>query len=725
MTLSRLFNKIESYYPNFDRDLVERAYFFAEKAHAGQFRISGEPFIQHPLEVASILADLQLDVLSIVAGLLHDVVEDTDATFDEIEEQFGARTRFLVAGVTKLGKIEYKSKEDRHAENLRRMFLAMAQDVRVIMIKLADRLHNMRTLKHHPGEKQKEIAQETLEIYAPVAHRLGIYKIKWEIEDISFRYLESDKYYDMVEMIAKKRREREDYINLVISKLKEKLDETGIPAEISGRPKNFYSIYRKMVEQKKDLSEIYDLIAVRIIVNTVKECYATLGIVHTMWKPIPGRFKDYIAMPKQNMYQSLHTSLVGPLGEPFELQIRTYEMHKTSEYGIAAHWRYKEGGYPTDEEFEKKLSWLRQILDWNHELRDDREFLESLKIDLFSDVVFVFTPKGDVLELPAGSNPIDFAYRIHTEVGNRCIGAKVNGRIVPIDHQLKNGDIVEVLTSKQSGGPSRDWLSIVKSSQAKNRIKQWFKKEKKVDNVLRGRELLEKELRKQGFDPDTFFKMEGKAELCQRLGFQTEDDMYAGIGSGNLSVISVIGKVRTELKKANEPEPLIPDGEAELLLRIPEKKDPVASGVTVKGIKDLAVHLSHCCNPLPGDQIIGYITRGRGVSVHRADCPNIAHHFLGEKERIIEVSWDQEIPATYQVEIEVKAFDRPNLATDIMTTITDTKTIINAVHARGMKNRMARVNLKIEIRNIEHLYKVMQKINQVSDVLEVHRVVPN
>jgi guanosine-3',5'-bis(diphosphate) 3'-pyrophosphohydrolase len=387
MTLARLFNKIESYYPNFDRDLVERAYLFAEKAHAGQFRISSDPFIQHSLEVAYILADLQLDMLSIVAGLLHDVVEDTDATFDEIEELFGSKTRFLVAGVTKLGKIEYKSKEERHAENLRRMFLAMAKDVRVIMIKLADRLHNMRTLKHHPVEKQKEIAQETLEIYAPVAHRLGIFKIKWEIEDISFRYLEPDKYYDMVERVAKKRREREDYINLVISKLKERLDETGIPAEISGRPKNFYSIYRKMTEQKKDLSEIYDLIAVRIIVNTVKECYATLGIVHTMWKPIPGRFKDYIAMPKQNMYQSLHTSLVGPLGEPFELQIRTYEMHKTSEYGIAAHWRYKEGGYPTDEEFEKKLSWLRQILDWNHELRDDREFLESLKIDIFGFAV--------------------------------------------------------------------------------------------------------------------------------------------------------------------------------------------------------------------------------------------------------------------------------------------------------------------------------------------------
>lgn len=725
MSLARLLKKIESYYPNFDRELVERAYFYAEKAHAGQFRNSGEAFIQHPLEVACILADLQLDILSIAAGLLHDVVEDTDVTFDQIEEEFGSRVRFLVAGVTKLGKIEYKSKEDRHAENLRRMFLAMAQDIRVILIKLADRLHNMRTLGHHPLDKQREIAQETLEIFAPVAHRLGIYRIKWELEDLSFRYLEPEKYYEMVERIAKKRREREDYINLVVSKLREKLDQAGIPAEISGRPKNFYSIYRKTIEQEKDLSEIYDLIAVRVIVNTVKECYATLGIVHTMWKPIPGRFKDYIAMPKQNMYQSLHTTLIGPLGEPFELQIRTFEMHRTAEYGIAAHWRYKEGGRPTDEEFEKKLSWLRQILDWNHELRDAREFMESLKIDLFSDVVFVFTPRGDVLELPFGSIPVDFAYRIHTEVGNRCIGAKVNGRIVPLDYRLKNGDIVEVLTSKQSGGPSRDWLSIVKTSQAKNRIRQWFKKEQKVDNILRGRDLLEKELRRQGYEPAAFFKIEGKEELCQRLGFHKEDDMYAGIGSGNLSTLSVISKVRSELEKQEEPEPLSLDGEGQLLLKIPEKKEPVTAGVCVKGVRDLAVHLSHCCNPLPGDQIIGYITRGRGVSVHRADCPNIAHHVQGETERIIEVSWDEETPATYQVEIEVKAFDRPHLTTDIMMTITDTKTIINAVNARAMKNRMARVNLKLEIRDIEHLYNVMQKVNHVSDVLEVHRVVPN
>ena len=722
MSLLRLLTKIETYYPNFDRDLVESAYLFADKAHAGQLRNSGEPFIQHPLEVACILADLELDITTIVAALLHDVVEDTDATLDEIEDQFGSKVCFLVSGVTKLGKIEYKSKEDRHAENLRRMFLAMARDIRVILIKLADRLHNMRTLSHQPPEKQREIAQETLEIFAPVAHRLGIYKIKWEIEDLSFRYLEPEEYYDLVERIAKKRREREDYINLVLTKLRKRLEETEIPAEISGRPKNFYSIYRKKLEQGKDLSEIYDLTAVRVIVNTVRECYATLGIVHTMWKPIPGRFKDYIAMPKQNMYQSLHTTLIGPLGEPFELQIRTFEMHRTAEYGIAAHWKYKDGGRPTDEEFEKKLSWLRQILDWDHELRDAREFMESLKIDLFTDVVFVFSPKGDVLELPSGSVPVDFAYRIHTEVGNRCIGAKTNGRMVPLDYQLKNGDIVEIITSKQSGSPSRDWLSIVKTSQARNRIRQWFKKEQRVDNIIRGRDLLEKELRRQGYDPATFFKVDRKVELCQRLGFQTEEDMYAGIGSGNLSPVTVIGKVRTNLKKKEKPAlPL----EISQLLRVPEKKDPLAAGVRVNGVKDLAVHLSHCCNPLPGDQIMGYITRGRGVSVHRSDCPNIAHHLSGEIERIIDVSWDQDAPATYQVEIEVEAFDRPHLATDIMTTITDTRTVINAVNARAMKNRMARVNLKLEIRNIEHLYTVIQKVSHVNDVLEVHRVVPS
>lgn len=721
MGLSKLLSKIESYYPEFDRKLITDAYFFAQRAHAGQFRNSGEAFIEHPLEVACILAELELDMTSIVAGLLHDVVEDTSVTLEEIEEKFGPTVSFLVSGVTKLGKIEFKNKEESHAENLRRMFLAMARDVRVILIKLADRLHNMRTLEHQPEAKQREIAQETLDIFAPLAHRLGIYKIKSEIEDLAFRYLEPEKYYELVEKVAKKRREHEDYINLVIAKLREKLTEAGIEAEISGRPKNLYSIYHKMVTQNKSLAEIYDLIAVRAIVNTVRDCYATLGIVHTMWKPIPGRFKDYIAMPKPNMYQSLHTTLVGPLGQPFELQIRTHEMHRTAEYGIAAHWKYKEGGKPSDVQFEEKLSWLRQILEWQHELRDAREFMESLKIDLFSDVVYVFTPKGDVVELPAGSVPVDFAYKIHTEVGHRCIGAKVNGKLVPLDYQLSNGDIVEILTSKQSSGPSRDWLLFVKTSQAKNRIRQWFRKEKREENILRGRDLLEKEVRRAGLEFASFFKMEVMEKLRHHFGFQSADALLASIGEGTLNPAQVVKAFREELK---EDAPVA--DENTLLLKIPaKKKRPVTSGVVVKGEKNLAVHLSRCCNPLPGDKIIGYITRGRGISVHRTDCPNVMHHMQAEKERLIEVSWETDAPATYQVEIQVKAIDRPQLTTDIMNTIMDTKTIINAVNARAKKNKMALVNLKLEIRDLEHLYHVIQKVSRVNDVLEVHRVVPS
>jgi guanosine-3',5'-bis(diphosphate) 3'-pyrophosphohydrolase len=719
MSIQRLLNLIEDYSPGYDQKLLERAYYFAQGAHAGQYRNSGEEFIVHPVEVACILAELELDLTTIIGGLLHDVVEDTRVTEEEVESQFGQEVAFLVSGVTKLGRIEYKSKEDHHVENLRRMFLAMGRDVRVILIKLADRLHNMRTLSHQTEAKQHEIAEETLEIFAPLAHRLGIYKIKWELEDLALRYLEPDQYYSLVERIAKKRREREDYINLVISKLREKLEEAGIRADISGRPKNFYSIYQKMVSQGKALAEIYDLIAVRVIVNSVRDCYATLGIVHTMWKPIPGRFKDYIAMPKQNMYQSLHTTLVGPSGEAFELQIRTMEMHRTAEYGIAAHWRYKDGR-PSGSQFDEKLAWLREILEWQHDARDAKEFMESLRIDLFSDVVFVFTPKGDVIELPAGSSPIDFAYRIHTEVGHHCIGAKINGRIVPLDYQLVNGDIVDILTSKQSNGPSRDWLNIARTSQAKNRIRQWFKKEKRDENILRGRELLEKEVRRIGGEPAVFFKPEVMESLPRRLGFQTESDLYAGIGDGAVTAGQVVGKVRDELFK-KEP---VEQAEASKLLVLSGPKDRDDLGVKVKGEKNLVVRLAHCCNPLPGDQIIGYITRGRGITVHRADCTNVAHYYQGEPERLIEVSWDAESPATYQVEIEVKALDRPRLTTDILNTISDTRTVINAVNSRAKRNKMALVNLKIEIHDLEHLCSIMQKVGRIDDVLDVHRVLP-
>ncbi len=721
MSLQRLFNLIENYAPGYDQKLLERAYYFAQGSHIGQYRNSGEEFINHPVEVACILAELELDLTTIIGGLLHDVVEDTRVTVEEVESQFGHEVAFLVSGVTKLGRIEYKSKEDHHTENLRRMFLAMGQDVRVILIKLADRLHNMRTLSYQPVPKQREIADETLEIFAPLAHRLGIYKIKWELEDLSLRYLEPDQYYSLVERIAKKRREREDYINLVISKLREKLDEAGIRADISGRPKNFYSIYQKMVSQGKDLAEIYDLTAVRVIVDSVRDCYATLGIVHTIWKPIPGRFKDYIAMPKQNMYQSLHTTLVGPSGEAFELQIRTDEMHRTAEYGIAAHWRYKEGGRAASSQYDEKLAWLRRILEWQHETKDPTEFMESLKIDLFSDVVFVFTPKGDVIELPAGSGPIDFAYRIHTEVGHHCIGAKVNGRIVPLDYQLVNGDIVDVLTSKQSNGPSRDWLTIARTSQAKNRIRQWFKKEKRDENILRGRELLEKEVRRTGGEPAVFFKPEVMEFLPRRLGFQTESDLYAGIGDGAVTPGQVVGKVRDELFKKEPPVPAV---ESKLLVRLSDQQGEVDSGVRVKGEKNLVVRLAHCCNPLPGDQIIGYITRGRGITVHRPDCTNVAHYYQGEPERLIEVGWDADTPAAYQVELEVRALDRPSLTMDILNTVSDARTVINAINSRAKKNKMALVNLKIEIRDLEHLYSVMRKVGQISDVLDVHRVLP-
>jgi guanosine-3',5'-bis(diphosphate) 3'-pyrophosphohydrolase len=721
MSLQRLFNLVESYSPGYDQKLLERAYYFAQGSHIGQYRNSGEEFINHPVEVACILAELELDMTTLISGLLHDVVEDTRVTVEEIEAQFGHEVAFLVSGVTKLGRIEYKSKEDHHAENLRRMFLAMGQDVRVILIKLADRLHNMRTLSYQPVPKQREIADETLEIFAPLAHRLGIHKIKWELEDLSLRYLEPDQYYSLVERIAKKRREREDYINLVIAKLREQLDEAGIRADISGRPKNFYSIYQKMVSQGKDLAEIYDLTAVRVIVDSVRDCYATLGIVHTMWKPIPGRFKDYIAMPKQNMYQSLHTTLVGPSGEAFELQIRTDEMHRTAEYGIAAHWRYKESGRSTSGQFDEKLAWLRRILEWQHETKDAKEFMESLKIDLFSDVVFVFTPKGDVIELPAGSGPIDFAYRIHTEVGHHCIGAKINGKIVPLDYELVNGDIVDILTSKQSNGPSRDWLSVARTSNAKNRIRQWFKKEKRDENILRGRELLEKEVRRTGGEPAVFFKPEVMEFLPRRLGFQNESDLYAGIGDGAVTAGQVVGKARDELFKKETP---VPSAESKLLVRLPEQQGEVDPGVKVKGEKNLVVRLAHCCNPLPGDQIIGYITRGRGITVHRPDCTNVAHYYQGEPERLIEVGWDTDTPTTYKVELEVRALDRPRLTMDILNTVSDTRTVINAINSRAKKNRMALVNLKIEIRDLEHLYSVMRKVGQISDVLDVHRVLP-
>lgn len=720
MNYEELVVELKKYLSESELATVEKAYKFSLLAHEGQTRISGDPYISHPVAVAHILSRLELDMPTIAGGLLHDVVEDTSTTLAEIEKQFGAEIAYLVDGVTKLSRIEFRSKEEHHLENLRKMFLAMAKDIRVVLIKLADRLHNMRTLKHQPERKQKEIAEETLEIFAPLAHRLGIFTIKWELEDLSLRFLQPEEYYLLVQNISMKRREREVYIEHVIKVLMERLIDVGIKADIQGRPKHFFSIYKKMTDKGKDLNEIYDLIAVRVIVDTVKDCYGALGIVHTLWKPIPGRFKDYIAMPKPNMYQSLHTTVMGFEGEPFEIQIRTIDMHHTAEYGIAAHWKYKEGVKGGGKDFEKRLAWLRQILEWENEVRDTEEFMETLKIDVFSDVVFVFTPKGDVIELPAGSVPIDFAYRIHSDIGHRCIGSKINGRIVSLDYVLKNGDIVEIMTSKQANGPSRDWLKLVKTSQAKNRIRQWFRKEKREENIIRGRELLEKELKKQGLDPLEFFKSERLQETAKRVNLNNTEELYLTVGEGAVSPIQVIGRVKDEIYKDKIPS-------AQPITDFENKKaiySKSCNGVSVRGVDDVLIRLSRCCNPLPGDKIVGYITRGRGVSIHRFDCPNALYHLKEEENRIVDVNWDETSDATFQVEVVVMALDRARLTMDIMNTLADMKVQINAVHARAVRNNLATVNLKIEIRDLKHLNHIFEKIKKVKDVTEVFRVTP-
>lgn len=722
MELAQLINRIEKYHSPEDITEIERAYAFAEKAHAGQTRISGEPYVCHPLAVAIILAELELDAATLIAALLHDVVEDTEVTLEEVKLQFGEEVALLVDGVTKLGKLEFMSKEEAQAENLRKMFLAMAKDIRVLIIKLADRLHNMRTLVYQPERKQVEIAEETLEIFVPLAHRLGIFRFKWELEDLSFLYLEPDTYYELARRLKAKRKEREEYVHELIARIRAELQKIGIEADIAGRPKNLYSIYTKMLKQGKDLDEIYDKIAIRVLVDTVRDCYGVLGIIHTLWKPLPGRFKDYIAMPKPNMYQSLHTTLIGRGGEPFEVQIRTWEMHRTAEYGIAAHWRYKEGKTKTSD-LDEKLAWLRQMLEWQQEVKDTREFMESLRIDLFADTVFVFTPKGDVVELPRGSCPVDFAYRVHTEVGHRCVGAKVNGRIVPLDHQLNNGDIVQIITSKQSTGPSRDWLNFVKTSQAKSRIKQWFKKEKREENIIRGRDLLESELQKNNLDPKEFLKEERLQKIGQKFSLNKIEDLFAALGDGALTANQIIGKMKEEFFKQKQLDDLLARS-----LKKPKTVGKVETGVgvSIKGIRNVEARLAHCCNPLPGDEIIGYITRGKGVSVHRVDCPNIHAHLRDHKEaeRLVEVEWDSSNQAIYTVEIEITAFDRSRLTMDVMAVVAEAKIPINSVFSRAdRKSKMATINLKLEIKDPSHLYAIMQRIAKVKDVMEVKRVV--
>lgn len=710
-----------------EQDLIRirEAYDFADQAHYGQVRKSGEPYILHPVTVADILVDMGMDVLSIIAALLHDVVEDTTVDLETVRAKFGETCAMLVDGLTKLEKIRFLSKEEQQNENYRKMFVAMAQDIRVILIKLADRLHNMRTLKYQSEESQRRIAYETLEIFCPIAHRLGISAIKWEMEDIALRYLNPQQYYRIANLMKKKRVEREQFIEDVITAIREKLDEMGIEGDISGRPKHLYSIYKKMTERNKQFNEIYDLLAIRILVENIKDCYATLGIIHTLWKPMPGRFKDYIAMPKANMYQSLHTTVIGPKGEPTEVQIRTWDMHRTAEYGIAAHWAYKEGMIVPDGNFEDKMSWFREILELQNETRDASEFMESLKMDFFADLVFVFTPSGEVIELPAGSVPLDFAYRIHTEVGNRTIGAKVNGRIVPLDHKLKTGDIVEILTSKHSYGPSQDWIKIAKSSHARSKIRQWFKKEKREENVAKGRDLLERELKRLGLEASAFLADDKLQEAAGKFAFHDIEDMMSAIGFGGITAAQICTKLTEKLRREQEEASQIELTNEKKELKAPStaRRNRPNHGVTVKGVDNLLVRFSRCCNPVPGDAIVGYITRGRGVSVHRMDCLNIPFGSEGEDaERVIEVEWENSAEANYSVDIEITGHDRRGLLNEVLQAVSESKTNISAVTGRSVKNKMALIHMTVLIRNIEHLSSVVEKIKRVQDIYSVQRI---
>ncbi|EOR20717.1 MULTISPECIES: bifunctional (p)ppGpp synthetase/guanosine-3',5'-bis(diphosphate) 3'-pyrophosphohydrolase [Clostridium] len=724
-----LLQKINENCNNIDTDIVKKAHDLACDAHKNQKRESGEPYITHPIDVAEILAEMGMDTSTIVAGLLHDVIEDTDYTYDDIKNIFNEEIAYLVQGVTKLGKIEYKTKEEQQADNVRKMLLAMAKDIRVIIIKLADRLHNLRTLKYMPKEKQKQKAKETLDIYAPLAHRLGISKIKWELEDLAFRYLHEEEYYDLVKQIAEKRVERETYISEIIEDLHNKLEESEIDSDIDGRPKHFYSIYKKMVNKNKSIEQIFDLTAIRILVNTVKDCYGVLGIVHTIYKPIPGRFKDYIAMPKPNMYQSLHTTVIGPQGKTFEIQIRTFEMHKTAEYGIAAHWKYKEGDTQEDKEksFENKLAWLRDMLEWQKETSDAEEFIEGFKIDLFTDEIFVFTPKGVVINLPSKATPIDFAYRIHTDIGNRCVGAKVNGKIVPLDYSLKTGEIVEVLTSKNAKGPNMDWLSMAKSNQAKSKIRQWFKKIKKEENIDKGKEIFEKELKKQGVIYSEIAKGEAYDKLVKRYNIHSMEDLYAAIGVGQIAASSYISKLKEENIVEKQSIETVNKSIDDHITKAEKSNNNRKStsndyGVTVKGVNNLMVRFAKCCNPVPGDEILGYITKGRGISVHRTDCSNLKALIDYDDGKVVEVSWGASKGTAYVAEMQVRAEDRIGILSDIMTIITEAKLPLNALNAKSSKGNIAVINIKVKIDSIEQLKELMRKIRRLKGVMDVYRM---
>ncbi|WP_413308547.1 bifunctional (p)ppGpp synthetase/guanosine-3',5'-bis(diphosphate) 3'-pyrophosphohydrolase [Bacillus sp. 1P10SD] len=723
LTADQVIDKTRNYLNEEHVALVRKAYEFAKHAHREQYRKSGEPYIIHPIQVAGILADLEMDPATVAAGFLHDVVEDTNVSLKDIEAAFNGEVAMLVDGVTKLGKIKYKSHEEQQAENHRKMFVAMAQDIRVILIKLADRLHNMRTLKHLPLEKQRRISNETLEIFAPLAHRLGISKIKWELEDTALRYLNPQQYYRIVNLMKKKRAEREQYLEDVIDEVKSRMGEVSIKAELSGRPKHIYSIYRKMALQNKQFSEIYDLLAVRIVVNSIKDCYAVLGIIHTCWKPMPGRFKDYIAMPKPNMYQSLHTTVIGPKGDPLEVQIRTYEMHRIAEFGVAAHWAYKEGKAISDSStFEQKLTWFREILEFQNDTANAEEFMESLKIDLFSDMVFVFTPKGDVIELPSGSVPIDFAYRIHSEIGNKTIGAKVNGKMVTLDYRLKTGDIIEILTSKHSYGPSQDWLKLAQTSQAKNKIRAFFKKQRRDENVDKGKELVEKEIRNMEFDIKEILTPDNLKKVAEKFNFSNEEDMYAAVGYNGVTALQVANRLTEKWRKKRDKEQSASIANAITDLKAFPSTKKRESGVRVQGIDNLLIRLSRCCNPVPGDEIVGFITKGRGVSVHRSDCTNIDSN--DAQSRLIPVEWESSLNdrKEYNVDIEISGYDRRGLLNEVLQAVNETKTNISAVTGKSDRNKMATIIMSIAIHNVSHLQKVVDRIKQIPDIYSVRRI---
>jgi len=718
--LENIINKIKKYNPDVDYQLIEKSFKLADKKHDGQFRKSGDPFIFHPLGVADIVTDMKLDTISIVCSILHDIIEDTDVELSHVKKEFGKSAAIIIDGLTKINKISFKTVEEEQAENLRKMIIAMSEDIRIILIKLADRLHNMRTLDALSPERQKIKAKETLDIFVPLAHRLGMSQLEGELEDLSFRYLYLKKFNEIVHMVEQKQKERETQINKTIDILNDKLRNFKIKAEITGRAKNFYSVYMKITKRGVIFDEIYDLTAVRVIVDDLKDCYGTLGIIHSLWKPIPGKFKDYIANPKFNLYQSLHTSVIGPGGKPIEIQIRTWSMHKTAEYGIAAHWKYKEGKIKDDKEFEERISWLREMLQWQKELSDPKDFMESLRLDLFHDEVFVFTPKGDVVRLPLGSTPIDFAYHIHTDVGHSCIGAMVNNRMVSLERPLRSGDIVEILTSKTIGKPSRDWLNIVKTARAKSKIKQWFRRREREEDRNTGRDLLSKNLRKQGLSLQSV-DQDILLEISQKFGFGNIDTFFSQIGAGKLSAYQVTTKIINAISKSVEPEEeTIKPGE----IIKEEVERGYTKSVVVSGMEDLLIRLSRCCNPVPGDDIIGYITRGRGISVHRTDCPNI-QNLSQDAERFIEVIWDLTKPSLFKVEIGIDAIDRINLLRDITEVISDYNlNITNIAVKRKESENEVTIRFILEIGDVILLNKLLDDIKNIDSIYDSYRTTP-